>query len=236
MKEHFQMKTLGLIGGTTWASTAEYYRLLNQRVNQSLGGPHFPRCILYSVDYGDIRNITDAGDWAALLGLTTDIGKKLTTAGAECILLCANTLHIVADDLQSNISVPVIHIAEATASAIQKQGINTIGLLGTRFTMEMEFFKKKLSERNIRTIIPPAVDREFIHASIFEELGKEIFQERTKRRYLAIIDALATEGAQGIILGCTEIPLLIQQPDSPLPLFDTVSIHVDAAIQFALSR
>jgi aspartate racemase len=228
------MKTIGMIGGTTWVSTVEYYRLLNQRVNQALGHPHYARCILYSFDYADIHEINSTRDWGTLLSMTTDISKKLIAAGADCILLCANTLHLVADDLQKNISAPIIHIAEATAGAIAQQGLSAVGLLGTKFTMEMDFFKKKLLDRNITPVIPSDAEREFIHASIFEELGKEIFLDKTKRRYLTIIDELAARGAQGIILGCTEIPLLIKPADCRLPLFDTVSVHVDAAIRFAL--
>jgi aspartate racemase len=230
------MKTIGLIGGTTWLSTAEYYRLLNQRINQTLGGAHYAQCILYSFDYADIKTINEAHDWASMRDLVTTVSKKLIAAGADCILLCANTMHIVAEELRQNIPVPVIHIAEATAVSINRQGLDTVGLLGTKFTMEKDFFKKKLLDRGIKAVIPAEADREFIHASIFEELGKEIFREETKRRYITIIDELALKGAQGIILGCTEIPLLIKQADCNLPLFDTVSIHVDAAIQFALKK
>jgi aspartate racemase len=230
------MKTIGLIGGTTWLSTAEYYRLLNQRINQTLGGAHYVKCILYSFDYADIKKINEAHDWASMRDLVTMVSKNLIAAGADCILLCANTMHIVAEELQQSIPVPVIHIAEATAVSINKRGLDTAGLLGTKFTMEKDFFKKKFFARNIKTVVPSGTDREFIHASIFEELGKEIFREETKRRYLTIIDDLALRGAQGIILGCTEIPLLIKQTDCNLPLFDTVSIHVDAAIQFALNN
>ncbi len=229
------MKTIGLVGGISWLSSADYYRVINESVNHRLGGLNFARCILYSFNYADIKKFNDTQDWPGILQVTTDVCRRLAAAGAECILLCANTMHVIADDLREQIDIPVIHIAEATADAVTRQGLKTVGLLGTRFTMEMDFFTKKLAARGIATVIPPDADRGFVHATIFEELGKGVFQQHTKERYLRIIDALAANGAEGVILGCTEIPLLIKQADCALPLFDTVTIHATAGVQFALS-
>ena len=229
------MKTIGLVGGTSWISTVDYYRLLNELVHEKLGGSNYARCILYSFNFADIEDLTRRKDWAALLELMTTVCTNLTAGGAECIMLCANTPHVIADDLRTRIHVPLIHIAEATGAVIERQKLKKVGLLGTTFTMEMDFFKKKLAARGIETIIPPQSERAFVHSSIFEELGKGIFQESTKQRYLQIIGKLATEGAEGIVLGCTEIPMLIKQTDSPLPLFDTVKIHAEAGVRYALT-
>jgi aspartate racemase len=166
--------------------------------------------------------------------MATSVCRNLSKAGPGCIVLCANTMHLIADDLQKNIGIPIIHIAEAAAEMIEQKGLKKVGLLGTRFTMEMDFFKRKLSARHIDAIIPPEADREFVHTTIFDELGGGILKESTKKRYLDIIDALDSRGAEGIVLACTEIPSLIKQEDCSLPLFDTVSIHVDAAVKFAL--
>ena len=229
------MKTIGLVGGTTWASSLDYYRLINERINQRLGGLNYAQCILYSFNFAEIKKLTEKQDWATIREMVTSVCKNLSAAGAECVLLCANTMHVIADDLCKDIDIPVIHIAEATAGEIEQKGLRKVGLLGTKFTMEMDFFKKKLSARHIDTIIPPDADREFIHATIFDELGKGIFQESTKHRYLEIIGALESNGAEGVVLGCTEIPLLIKQTDCPLPLFDTLAIHVEAGVNFALA-
>jgi aspartate racemase len=230
------MKTIGLVGGISWVSTSDYYRLINERINQRLGGLNYAQCILYSFNFADIKQLNDRQDWAKTSELVTDVCRRLSVAGAECVLLCANTMHVIADDLRRHLDIPVIHIAEATAEAIQRQGLKKIGLLGTKFTMEMDFFKQKLANRKIETVIPAAADREFIHTTIFDELGKGSFQESTKGRYLEIIGSLASEGAEGIVLGCTEIPMLIKPSDGSLPLFDTVAIHVEAGVEFALSR
>jgi aspartate racemase len=229
------MKTIGLVGGTSWVSSVDYYKLLNERIHQHLGGLNYAQCILYSLNFAEFKKLTDKQDWAAVLTMVTEVSRNLAFSGAECILLCANTMHVIADDLRKTIDIPVLHIAEATAEAITQRSLKKIGLLGTKFTMEMDFFKKKLSDRSIETVIPSDADREFIHATIYDELGKGIFQESTKRRYLGIIDTLASNGAEGIVMGCTEIPLLIKQSDSSLPLFDTVSIHVDSGVKFALN-
>lgn len=229
------MKTIGLIGGISWVSSLEYYRVLNQLVNQRLGGLSSARCILYSLDLAEIKELNDREDWATTLELVTDGARRLVAAGADCLLLGANTMHLIADELRERLEIPLIHIAEATAEVIRQADLSAVGLLGTRFTMERDFFKDKLAERGIRTLIPPPPDREFIHETIFGELGKGIFAEPTRERYRKIVSALEAQGANGIVLGCTEIPLLLRAGDCDVPLFDTVRIHAAAAVDFALA-
>lgn len=228
------MKTLGLMGGLTWLSTIEYYRLINQGVNARLGASHSAKCIVYSVDFEPIRGITSRHDWDAFLEIAVAVSESLRAAGADAIVLCANTAHVVADRLQQRVDVPVIHLVDALAAEIKRAGLDRVALLGTRYTMELDFFKDRLKKHGIIVTVPGAADRDFIHASIFDELGKEIFLPATKQRYLDIIGGLANGGAQGAILGCTEIPLIITQADSPVPVFDTTAIHAAAAVEFAL--
>jgi len=229
------MKTLGLIGGTTWLSTVDYYRYINQLTGERSGGSTSARLILYSVNFAEFKAWADAGDWETIGERLSEIAVKLETAGAEAIVLCSNTTHIVAGAVQQSVSIPVLHIVDAVAKEIEKQNAKKVALLGTRFTMEQDFFKNKLLEYNIETIIPGGEERAFIHNSIFDELGKEIFLDVTKQRYLEIIRGLNEKGAEGIILGCTEIPLLIKQDDCSVPVFDTTLIHAKYAVDFALS-
>lgn len=229
------MKMLGLIGGTSWVSTMDYYKLINEGINEKLGGSEFARCIVYSLNYGDIIRNNTRDDWDANLLLIAEGAEILQNGGAKSIILCANTMHLIADRLQQKINIPIIHIATVTATEIKKKGLKKVGLLGTRFTMERDFYKAKLSEQGIEAIIPADDDRGFIHYTIFEELGKNILKEESKQRYLTIIKNLVKEGAEGIILGCTEIPLLIKQEDVAVPVFDTAMIHANAAVEFALS-
>lgn len=228
-------KLIGLIGGTSWVSTMDYYRMINEGINAKLGGSEFARCIIYSLNYGDIRRNNDKDDWDANLQLISEAAKILENGGAKAIVLCANTMHLLADRLQTLINIPILHIATATAAEIKKKNLKKIGLLGTKFTMEREFFNTKLSEKGIEKIIPGDDDRDFIHHTIFDELGKNILRPKSKERYLSIIRELIDNGAEGIILGCTEIPLLIKQEDVPVPVFDTALIHSSAAVEFALS-
>ncbi|AIE87244.1 aspartate/glutamate racemase family protein [Fimbriimonas ginsengisoli] len=230
------MKLLGLIGGTSWVSTGEYYRLLNEGVNRRLGDPQFARCLIFSFNYADILALNAKQDWDAIFELVAAACLHHRDAGAEGIVLCANTMHLIADRVQERVGLPVIHIADATAEAIRRAGLTTVALLGTRFTMEKEFFRERLASRGIEAVIPEEADREFIHTTIFGELGTGNFLPATKARYLSIIDDLAAKGAEGAILGCTEIPMLIKQSDCAIPLFDTTAIHVDAAIEFALGE
>ncbi|RQO75785.1 aspartate racemase [Pedobacter sp. KBW06] len=229
------MKLLGLIGGTSWVSTVEYYTLINQGINEKLGGLNFSECMIYSFNFAEIKKNIDAGDWDTIFQMFLKACNALTASGAEAIVLCAATAHNIADRLQKETHLPILHLATATALEIQKQGLKKVALLGTRFTMEFDFFKTKLSDHGIETLIPNARDRAYIHDSIFDELGQGIFKAETKARYLSIIRNLINEGAEGIILGCTEIPLLLKPEDIPVPSFDTVQLHTKAAIDFSLS-
>lgn len=230
------MKIIGLIGGISWVSTADYYKLINQGINDKLGGLNFSECLIYSFNYADIKKNNENNDWDATFSLLLKGCQFLKQGGAEAIVLCANTMHFIADRLEKEINLPIIHIATVTATEIQKQGLKKVGLLGTKFTMELDFFKDKLSAKGIEAIIPQSEeDRDFLHTTIFEELGKGIVTEETKKRYLAIANQLIKEGAEGIILGCTEIPLVIKPEDIAVPVFDTALIHSNAAVDFQLS-
>lgn len=229
------MKTLGLIGGTSWASTVDYYRIINQRINEKLGGVNSSKIFMYSLNLAELNALLEKNDWKGIAGLFCGIARKLEQAGAECIVICANTPHKAADDVQKAVKIPLIHIAEVTAKEIGKAGLKKVGLLGTKITMEESFFKDRLAKRGVETVIPENEnDRLFIHKSIFNELGKGIFSKETKEKYLGIIDQLVSRGAKGIIFGCTEIPLLLKPEDCPVPVFDTTLIHATAAVEFAL--
>jgi len=229
------MKTLGIIGGLSWFSTSVYYRTINQLTNQQLGGSHSARLLLYSVDFNDFKTLQEKNDWDKIEQMLTDIALRLQNAGADCIVMATNTPHLVADTLRQKIKIPLLHIAEETAKEIVKQKINKVGLLGTKFTMENSFFKDRLAKFGIETIVPDNSDRDFIHDSIFNELTRGIFKDETKKIYIDIIEKLKTEGANGVIFGCTEISLLIKQDDSSITVFDTTAIHSKAAVDFALS-
>lgn len=228
------MRTLGLIGGTTWLSTVEYYRIINQEVNRRLGKANTARILLYSVNHEEFLPPSDEEGWISVRERLIEIAGKLEAAGAESLLLCANTMHKVAGEVSANIGIPLIHIAEVSAAAIRKAGVKKVGLLGTKVTMEGDFFKQELLKQSIETVIPGDRDREFINNSIFKEFGKGIFSQETKQGYLEIIDRLVAAGAEGIILGCTEIPLLIKPGDFTAPTFDTTLLHATAAVDFAL--
>jgi aspartate racemase len=230
------MKTIGMIGGTSWVSTVEYYRVINREINKRLGGTNSAKILMYSLNQEEFKPPLDPNEWGKVAGFLTGIANRLENAGADCLLLCANTPHMAADMVQQNIHIPLIHIAEVTAKEIQKQKINKVGLLGTKITMEQSFYKDRLAKFGITTLIPDENDRDFIHTTIFAELGKEIFKPETKKRYLSIIDSLTDQGAGGIIFGCTEIPLLLKQSDCSVPVFDTTTIHAMAAVEFALSE
>jgi len=230
------MRIIGLIGGISWVSTADYYKLINEGVNEKMGGLNFSECLLYSFNYADIKKNNENNDWDSTFNMLLKGCQFLKSGGAEAIVLCANTMHFIADRLENEISLPIIHIATVTAVEIQKQEMKKVGLLGTKFTMELDFFKDKLVEKGIEAIIPKNdEDRDFIHTTIFEELGKGIVTDATKKRYLEIANQLIKEGAEGVILGCTEIPLVIKPGDLAVPVFDTALIHSNAAVEFQLS-
>ena len=229
------MKTIGLIGGLSWLSTIDYYRMLNEMINEKMGGVSSAKIILYSVNFEEIKQLTEAGRWDEIERIMMGIAKNLQAAGADCLLLGANTMHKIADNIQQSIGIPLINIAEETAKEITQQQLHTVALLGTKYTMQFDFYKNKLAAQGITTIIPGEEDIEFINTAIYSEMGKGIFLPATKEKFLAIIGKLAEQGAQGIILGCTEIPILVKQSDCKIPLFDTTKIHSAAAIRFALS-
>ena len=228
------MKTIGLIGGITWLSSMDYYRLLNQLTNETLGGVSSCKLLMNSLNFEEIKTLTFAGDWDAIAAIMCTAAEKLERAGADCILLGANTMHYVADKVQASVNIPLIHIAEVTATAIAEKGLNKVALLGTRYTMQMEFYKNRLADKKIKIVIPGVDDIEFINHAIYEEMGKGIFSADTKERFLQIINSLREKDVQGVILGCTEIPMLIKQADVAIPVFDTTLIHVQAAVSFAL--
>lgn len=228
------MKTIGLIGGITWHSTLDYYRLLNEGVNKKLGGSHAAKIILNSLDFAEIKILTEQQDWENIAVIMCKAAKAVEAAGADCLLIGANTMHNIADKVRPVINIPLIHIAEATAGAIRNKKLKTVALLGTKYTMQMDFYKDKLLAQGISTIIPSDTAIEFINHSIYEEFSNGIFLPDTKKQYLLIIDKLVVQGAEGIIFGCTEIPILIKQSDCSVPVFDTAYIHSMAAVDFVL--
>ncbi len=228
------MKTIGIIGGLTWYSTVEYYKLLNELVNERLGGAHAAKIILHSVDFAEIKVLTEQQDWKSIAAIICKAAQGVELAGADCLLIGANTMHNIADEVAAAINTPVIHIAEAVAGVIKNKGLKKVALMGTKYTMQMDFYKKKLADKNIETIIPGSNDIEFINNSIYNEFSKGIFLPETKQQYLRIINDLIQQGAEGFILGCTEIPILIKQEDCTVPVFDTGLIHATAAVDFAL--
>jgi aspartate racemase len=229
------MKTIGMIGGTGWPSTVEYYRIINQETNKRLGGLNSAKIILSSFNYAEIDKLNKVEDPAGVYKLVLGAAQNLKRASADFIILCANTLHQYVDDLEKETDLKIVHIADATASEIKNKGLTKIGLLGTRFTMEMNFYTKRLSNSGIESIVPEKPEREFVHNAIMNELLKEEFKAETKVKFLNIINDLEQRGARGIVLGCTEIPLLINQKDTHLPVFNTLEIHANAAVDFALS-
>jgi aspartate racemase len=228
------MKTIGLIGGLTWYSTLDYYRLLNELANKALGGSHAAKIILNSVDFAEIEVLTKKQDWDAIAIIMCDAAKIIENAGASCLMIGANTMHKIADEVQAAVKIPVIHVADAVATAIKVKGLKKVALLGTKYTMQLGFYKTKLAAAGIEVIIPGEADIELINDSIYNEFSKGIFLTERKTQYLRIIQALIDSGAEGIILGCTEIPILIKQEDSGVPVFDTAFIHAAAAVDFAL--
>lgn len=228
------MKTIGLIGGMSWESTVTYYQILNETVKQKLGGLHSAKILLYSVDFDEIEKYQSSGEWEKSAEVLSQAAMNLEKAGADFIVICTNTMHKVAPRIQSHISIPIIHIAEATADELIKRGISRVALLGTKYTMTQEFYKDKLLKAGIDVVIPDLAGIETVNDIIYRELCLGIISEASKKKYLEIIDELAEQGAQGVILGCTEIGLLIQQADTSLPVFDTTRIHAIKAAELSI--
>ncbi len=229
------MKIIGLIGGMSWESTVPYYSQINEAVKQRLGGLHSAKIVLYSVDFHDVEKLQHAGDWDAAGAIMADAARSLQAAGAEFLVLCTNTMHKVASSIESAVAIPLLHIADPTAARIQQAGHSTVGLIGTRFTMEQAFYRDRLVERHgLQVIVPPPEDRETIHRIIYEELCLGVVKDESRSVYRRVMAGLAAQGAQAIILGCTEISLLVSQRDCEVPLFDTTAIHAHAAAEEAL--
>ena len=223
------MKTIGLIGGMSWESTVTYYRIINETIKKALGGLHSAKIILYSLDFDEIEKYQARGEWDKSADVLSDAAVRLEKAGANFIVICTNTMHKVAPQMSKQISIPIIHIADATAEKLIEQGITTVGLLGTKYTMTQDFYKEKLIDAGIHVITPNNEDVETINSVIYNELCLGDIRQESKNRFLAIIKKLAAAGAQGVILGCTEIGLLVQQEDTDLPVFDTTLIHAEKA-------
>ncbi len=231
------MKTIGLIGGMSWESSAEYYRLINEGVKARLGGLHSAQSLMFSVDFAEIEALQMADDWDAATQHMIDAARRLEHGGADCVVICTNTMHKMADAVAAAVSIPLLHIADATANAIQAAGLRKIALLGTRFTMEQDFYAGRLRDNfGLTVLTPPPQDRELVHGIIYDELCLGIIQADSRGVYQRIIGELAAQGAEGVILGCTEITLLIKQADSALPVFDTTALHAASAVEFALAN
>ncbi|MBQ4851416.1 aspartate/glutamate racemase family protein [Pseudoalteromonas sp. MMG012] len=229
------MKTLGLIGGMSWESTVSYYRLINQGIKSKLGGLHSGKIILNSVDFAQIEAFQQSGDWQKSAEVLKSSALSLEAAGAQCIMICTNTMHKVADEVASVVALPLLHIADATAKVICKQKLNKVALLGTRFTMADTFYIERLEQHGIEVLVPSEQDQIIIHDIIYQQLCVGDIRPHSKQLYLSVIAHLEARGAQGVVLGCTEIGLLIQQEDTNIPLFDTAEIHANTAVEFALS-
>ncbi len=231
------MKTIGLLGGMSWKSSIEYYRLINEEVKRRVGGLHSAQCLMFSVDFAPIEALQHTGDWDLLTELMIDAAGRLERGGADFLVICTNTMHKMADAIKAALYIPILHIADATAEAVQARGLDTVGLLGTRFTMEESFYAGRLTKKQgLKVIVPDETGREQIHRIIYHELVKGEIRDESRQTYLNVIESLQDRGAQGVILGCTEIGLLIRQKDVTLPVFDTTAIHAEAAVTQALEE
>lgn len=230
------MKTIGLLGGMSWESTIPYYRIINEEIRSALGGLHSAKVLLYSVDFQEIEACQAAGDWDRSAALLSDAAAGLERAGADFLVLCTNTMHRVAPQIAGRVGIPLLHIADTVTAALQAEGISRAALLGTKYTMGQAFYREKLTQAGIEVLVPEGKDAELVNRVIYDELCLGILSEESKRSYLRIIGQLTEQGAQGIVLGCTEIGLLIRQEDTGVPLFDTACIHALAAVRYALGR
>ena len=229
-----KLKTIGLIGGMSWESTVIYYKIINETVKEKLGGLHSAKCILYSVDFQEIEECQANGNWKKSGEILGEAANNLEKAGADFIVICTNTMHKVINQIKEKISIPILHIAEMTAEKILEKGLKNIALLGTKYTMEQDFYKSKLIEKGINVIIPDKNDIEIINEVIYDELCLGTINSNSKKKFLEIVDKLRSKGAEGIILGCTEIGLLIKNEDTDVPLFDTAVIHAEEAAIYSI--
>ena len=230
------MKTIGMIGGMSWESSIEYYRIVNKAAKENLGGLHSAKSIMYSVDFAEIEILQSEGRWDEATQVMVEAAQRVEAGGADFLIICTNTMHKMADEVEKAIHIPLLHIADATARAIKAQGLGKVGLLGTKFTMEEDFYRGRLVGRHdLEVLIPEAEDREIVHRVIYDELVLGMIKPESRKQYKQIIEKLIAAGAQGIILGCTEIGLLVKNEDSRVPLFDTTIIHAITAVEYALS-
>jgi aspartate racemase len=231
------MKTIGLLGGMSWESSLEYYRVINQAVRNELGGTHSARIVMVSLDFGEIEQLQMRGDWQEAARILVRSARDLEVAGADFLLICTNTMHLLAEEVSGAISIPLLHIADATARAIQEKRLKVVGLLGTSFTMEKEFYRGRLEDlHQLQVIIPDQIQRDLVHRVIYDELVQGRVLDTSRTAYLEVIQSLIEKGAEGIVLGCTEIGLLVSQEDVPVPVFDTMKIHALAAVEAVFSR
>jgi len=231
------MKTIGLLGGMSWESSIEYYRIINQEVRVALGGVHSAKSVMVSVDFGEIEELQMKGDWEEATRIMIKSAREVEKGGADFLLICTNTMHLMADEVQAGIDVPLLHIADATAMAVKAEGLKAVGLLGTRFTMEKDFYRGRLEEKHqLKVLIPDQTGRDLVHNVIYDELVQGLIKEPSRQGYLEVIEKLVKEGAEGIVLGCTEIGLLVKKEDVSVPVFDTMEIHALAAVDAALGR
>jgi aspartate racemase len=229
------MKTIGMLGGMSWESTTSYYKALNEGVKTALGGFHSAKICMYSVDFDEIEKLQRQGNWAETANILSKAAISIEAGGADFLLICTNTMHKVSDEISSKISIPILHIADATAERLKSENITRVGLLGTKFTMEQDFYKGRLSQKyNIQVLVPEFSERNLIHDVIYSELCLGKVLDESRREYLKIIDNLYSNGAQAVILGCTEIALLVQQKHTSVPIYDTTEIHADEAVKYAL--
>jgi aspartate racemase len=229
------VKTIGLLGGMSWESSVEYYRLVNQETRRRLGGAHSAPCVMWSVDFDPVTAWQEAGDWDTAGRELGALGAKVEAAGAELLVLCTNTMHRVAPQIQDAVSIPLLHIGDTTAAAVAAAGLDRIGLLGTRYTMEADFLRDHIAGHGIEVLVPPAADRDLVHDVIYSELVRGIVRDESRQGYEQVIGRLMHAGAQGVILGCTEIELLVDPDAGPMPLFPTTRLHAEAAVEAALA-
>ena len=235
LKGDGEVKVLGLLGGMSWESTDYYYQQLNRGVRERLGGLHSAHCVTYSVDFSEIEQLQAAGAWAEAGTLLGRCAQRLEAAGAESLVLCTNTMHRVIDTIEAAISIPVLHIADGTADALQRDGVRTVALLGTRYTMEQDFYRSRLTDRGLQVLVPDAADRETVHTVIYDELCQGKIVGSSRDAYIHVVERLAESGAEAVILGCTEIGLLLDEACCPLPVYDTTLLHVRAALDWSLA-